>query len=83
MDIGVAMAISSKSMDVAVLAQRAEALGFESFWLPEHPIIPVTTISKYGGTPDGSIPPFMMDMADPLLSFAMASAVTYKTVFVP
>ena len=76
MDIGVAMIISSKSMDVAVLAQRAEALGFESFWLPEHPVIPVTTTSKYGGTPDGSIPPFMMDMADPFISLARASAVT-------
>ena len=78
MDIGVAMIISSKSMDVAVLAQRAEALGFESFWLPEHPVVPVTTTSKYGGTPDGSIPPFMMDMADPFISLARASAVTEK-----
>ena len=78
MDIGVAMMISSKSMDVAVLAQRAEVLGFESFWLPEHPVIPVTTNSKYGGTPDGSIPPFMMDMADPFISLARASAVTEK-----
>ena len=78
MDIGVAMVISSKSMDVALLAQRAEALGFESFWLPEHPIIPVTTNSKYGGTPDGSIPPFMMDMADPFISLARASALTEK-----
>ncbi len=78
MDVGVSMAISSKSMDVAVLAQRAEALGFESFWLPEHPVIPVTTTSKYGGTPDGSIPPMMMDMADPFISLARASAVTEK-----
>ena len=78
MDVGVAMIISSKSMDVAILAQRAEALGFESFWLPEHPIVPVTTTSKYGGTPDGSIPPFMMDMADPFISLARASAVTEK-----
>ena len=78
MDIGVAMTISSKSMDVAVLAERAEALGFESFWLPEHPIIPVVTTSKYGGTPDGSIPPSMADMADPFISLARASALTEK-----
>ena len=49
MDIGVAMVISSESMDVAVLAEKAESLGFDSFWLPEHPIIPVNTTSKYGG----------------------------------
>ena len=78
MDIGVAMVISSESMDVAVLAQRAESLGFESFWLPEHPIIPVHTTSRYGGAPDGSIPPFMMNMADPFIALARASAVTQK-----
>ena len=78
MDIGVAMVISSESMDVAVLAEKAESLGFDSFWLPEHPIIPVETTSKYGGTPDGSIPPFMMNMADPFISLARASAVTRK-----
>ena len=33
------------SIDPAVLAQRAEALGFDSLWLPEHPIMPVTTKS--------------------------------------
>lgn len=78
MDIGVAMVISSESMDVAVLAEKAESLGFDSFWLPEHPIIPVETTSKYGGTPDGSIPPFMMNMADPFITLARASAVTQK-----
>jgi len=65
-------------MDVAVLAQKAESLGFESFWLPEHPVIPVHTTSRYGGTADGSIPPMMMDMADPFISLAQASAVTQK-----
>ncbi len=78
MDIGVAMVISSESMDVAVLAEKAESLGFDSFWLPEHPIIPVETTSKYAGTPDGSIPPFMMNMADPFIALARASAVTQK-----
>ena len=77
MDIGVAMVISTASMDVAVLAQRAESLGFESLWLPEHPIIPVHSTSHYGGTPDGSIPPFMSDIADPFISLARASAVTH------
>ena len=78
MDIGVATRISSESMDVAVIAQKAESLGFESFWLPEHPIVPVHSTSKYGGTADGSIPPFMSDMADPFISLARASAVTKK-----
>ncbi len=76
MDIGISARASSNSLDPAQLAKRAEDLGFESFWLPEHPILPVHTSSRYGGTPDGSIPPSMADMADPLVGLARASAVT-------
>ena len=59
MNIGLTTGISTYSVDVAVLAQKAESLGFESFWLPEHTIVPVDSTSRYGGTPDGSIPPSM------------------------
>ena len=76
MDIGISARASSNSLDPAQLAKRAEDLGFESFWLPEHPILPVHTTSRYGGTPDGSIPPSMADMADALMGLARASAVT-------
>ena len=78
MKIGVSTVINSNSMDVAELARQAEELGFDSFWLPEHPIIPAQTTSRYGGTPDGSIPPFMADMADPFIGLAMASAHTAR-----
>ena len=76
MEIGVSAFISSESMDVAAMAQKAEEVGFRSFWLPEHAIIPVHTTSRYGGTPDGSIPAFMNDLGDPFIGLAMASATT-------
>ena len=76
MEIGVSAIISSESMDVAAMARKAEEVGFRSFWLPEHAIIPVHTTSRYGGTPDGSIPAFMNDMGDPFIGLAMASATT-------
>ena len=76
MKIGVNMRLIDDSPDVAELAALAESLGFESIWLPEHPIIPVHTDSKYGGTPDGSIPPDMAHVADPFMGLARASAVT-------
>ena len=76
MDIGITARVSSSSIDPAVLAQRAEELGFESFWLPEHPILPVNTTARYGGTADGSIPASMSDIGDPLIGLARASAVT-------
>ena len=33
--------IITVSADVAALAQRAEALGVDSFWVPEHTATPV------------------------------------------
>jgi probable F420-dependent oxidoreductase len=76
MKIGVNARVSSRSMDVAVVAQKAEALGFESLWLPEHGVMPVHVTSRYQGSPDGSIPPSMSDMGDPFIGLARASAVT-------
>jgi alkanesulfonate monooxygenase SsuD/methylene tetrahydromethanopterin reductase-like flavin-dependent oxidoreductase (luciferase family) len=48
MKIGVNMTLSSRSIDVAVLAHKAESLGFESLWLPEHPVIPVQVTTRSG-----------------------------------
>lgn len=76
MDIGLNMSISTNSIDVADIAAKAEALGFESIWLPEHPVMPVNSASRYPGSPDGSIPDYMADMADPYIGLARASAVT-------
>ena len=78
MKVGVSTALHSNSTNIAELARKAEEMGFDSFWLPEHPIIPVNTDSKYGGTPDGSIPPQMADMGDPFIGLAMASATTSR-----
>ena len=76
MKIGVNMTFSSRSIDVAVIAQKAESLGFESLWLPEHPVIPVYVTTRYQGSADGAIPSSMSDIADPFLALARASAVT-------
>src|SRR5262249_36014650 len=74
MKIGVNMTLSSRSIDVALLAHKAESLGFESLWLPEHPVIPVHVTTHYQGSSDGAVPPSMSDMADPFMALARASA---------
>jgi probable F420-dependent oxidoreductase len=79
MKIGVNTRVSSQSLDVALVAQKAEALGFESLWLPEHSVMPVHVTTRYQGSPDGSIPPSMSDIGDPFIGLARASAVT-KTI---
>src|SRR5215813_5407817 len=58
----------------AVLAKRAEELGFDSLWLPKHPIMPVRTVTPF--PLGGPIPAFYADFIDPFVGLARASAVT-------
>jgi probable F420-dependent oxidoreductase len=76
MKIGVTTIITDSSIDVAVLARHAEELGFDSLWLGEHPIIPVTSTSRYPGSADGTLPESANRMPDPFVALARASAVT-------
>jgi probable F420-dependent oxidoreductase len=76
MKIGVFVFQTDDVLDPAVLAKRAEELGFESFWVPEHPIIPLRTSSPYRGSPDGSIPESYGRIVDPFIALARASAAT-------
>ena len=45
MKIGVFHFATERSDDPTEVAKRAEALGFQSYLVPEHPIIPVETSS--------------------------------------
>jgi probable F420-dependent oxidoreductase len=76
MKIGVFVFQTDDVLDPAVLAKRAEELGFESFWVPEHPIIPLRTSSPYRGSADGSIPESYGRIVDPFIALARASAAT-------
>ena len=76
MNIGISTFPTDYSIDIALLAKRAEEMGFESLWVPEHPIIPVTTSSPWPGSPDGIIPKVYADIVDPFVALGRASAVT-------
>lgn len=76
MDIGIFVFESDSSLDPAVLARRAEELGFDSFWVPEHPVIPLQTSSPYPGSSDGIIPDVYGRVVDPFVALSRASAVT-------
>ena len=76
MEIGFSALPTSYSMDIATVAKRAEELGFESLWVPEHPILPVDTSSPWPGSPNGVIPKVYADIVDPFVALARASAVT-------
>ncbi len=68
MRIGIAVLPTHRSIDVAVLAARAEELGFESLWAPEQPTLPVETVQD--------IPRAWGDIVDPFVMLARASGVT-------
>ena len=78
MNIGVSLFPGQQPIDAAVVAQKAEALGFDSLWLGEHPIIPVHSTSSAPGTSGGSIPDFYSRLVDPFVALARASAVTTR-----
>ncbi len=78
MDIGVFSFATDKTVDPAVLAKRAEELGFASFWVPEHAIIPIKHTTPYPASEDGVIPDPYSRILDPFVALGRASAVTSK-----
>jgi probable F420-dependent oxidoreductase len=79
MKIGLLAFVTSQTADPASLARKCEVLGFESFYLPEHPIIPVKHKTPYPLSKDGSIPEPYAQMVDPFICLALAAAAT-KTI---
>ena len=79
MKAGIFVFHTDTSLDPAILAKRAEELGFDSFWVPEHTIIPVHTTSPHRGSADGSIPEPYYRITDPFVALARASGAT-KTI---
>jgi len=78
MKVGIFVFHTDTSLDPATLAKRAEELGFASFWVPEHAIIPSQTSSRHRGSSDGTIPEPYYRITDPFVALARASAVTTK-----
>lgn len=77
MKIGLMVVPTDTSLDPAILAKRAEDVGFESFFVPEHVFIPVHTASPaYRRDASEGIPDFYAHIVDPFMALARASAVT-------
>ncbi len=78
MKIGISTFPTDYSPDVAAVARRAEELGFESLWVPEHVMLPVASSTKWPGSTEGAIPKVYADIADPFVALARASGVTER-----
>ena len=75
--IGVNTSTSPESIDVAILAKRAEELGFESLWIPEHIAVPVNITTSHSDFSNRPISEHYSQMLDPFVVLARASAVTH------
>jgi len=78
MDIGFLMAPTAQSGDLAETARLVESLGYESLWIPEHPVIPVNMKTPFPFTPDNKMPDHHARSADLFVALSVAAAVTKK-----
>ncbi len=64
---------------IAAVARKAEESGFESLWIPEHIILPVTYRSAYPYSSSGrlGVPP-ETPLHDPMLALAFVAGITTK-----
>ena len=78
MSVGVSVPLPAYLVDVGAMGRAAEELGFESLWCAEHPIMPVTTTSRYPGSADGIVPESYSHFVDPFVALARASGMTTR-----
>jgi probable F420-dependent oxidoreductase len=78
MNVGVSIPLPAYWVDPGAMAQKAEELGFESFWCAEHPVMPVKTTSRFPGSEDGVIPETYAHFVDPFVALARASGTTRR-----
>ena len=78
MKVGVFTEVPAYHVDAAATGRKAEALGFESLWYSEHPVMPVHTTSPWPGSPDGLIPESYAHEVDPFIALAQASGTTER-----
>ncbi len=76
MKIGILHPFSDNTASPALVAQRMESLGFDSLWVPEHPIVPANPKTPFPA--GGPIPDIYYRMADQFVALAMAAGVTTR-----
>ena len=62
-----------------IVAQKAEALGLESIWVPDHVVIPTTVNSRYPYNKSGKFPlPPEMGFLEPMTALGFLAGVTQR-----
>ena len=78
MKIGVLAFLTEQSGNPGAIAREAENLGFESFFVAEHMVVPSTYTTHYPRSRDGKVPEFYARLIDPFVALALAADTTSK-----
>lgn len=81
MKVGVFSILPDTAADPAIVARHAETLGFSSYWVPDHIILPVSYSTPYPGNPEAGIEPdpeYLWQMPDPLIALMRAATATTR-----
>jgi probable F420-dependent oxidoreductase len=76
MNIGISTTATAQSGDLAEIARQVEALGYDSLWIPEHPVIPLQRTTPFPASRDGQIPDHYHRWADPFIALTVAAMAT-------
>jgi len=69
---------TAQSGDLAEVARQTEALGYDSLWIPEHPVIPLNHKTPFPASRDGRLPEHYNRWADPFVALTVAATATKK-----
>src|SRR3984957_19520878 len=76
MEVGIMIAATAETGNIAEIAREVENLGYGSFFIPEHPVIPIGFKTK---TPlGGELPEHYGRWMDPFVALSVAAAVTKR-----
>ncbi len=76
MDIGILVATTARTGAIDAIARAVENGGYESLWIPEHPVIPVGFKTAVPG--GGKLPEHYGRWVDPFVALSIAAAVTKR-----
>ncbi|MEM7408033.1 MAG: TIGR03619 family F420-dependent LLM class oxidoreductase [Pseudomonadota bacterium] len=74
MRLGIVCGLTTYLASVKVIARHIEAAGFESMWMPDHPVMPVRRASSDTG--GGTMPTYYAHLLDPFVGLAAAAGAT-------
>ncbi|WP_236794759.1 LLM class F420-dependent oxidoreductase [Amycolatopsis sp. GM8] len=77
MKIGVLFYVTGYTIDPVTIAKAVEDSGFDSFWVPEHAILPTDFRTPYRMT-GGAVPDVYGQMADPFVLLSYIGAATSR-----